>query len=68
LASSIGCLNVGGAADICIFDPKAEWSVSPDALRSQGKHTPFEGHELPLTVRSTWVAGQCAHEAVPRTA
>ncbi len=68
LESSVGRLAVGGVADLCVFDPSAPWQVRHGALRSQGKHTPFEGHELPLTVRSTWVAGQCAHEAVPRTA
>ncbi len=66
LASSIGCLNVGGAADICIFDPQAEWSVSPDALRSQGKHTPFAhdmgGSMMPARVKMTVVNGQIAFD------
>ena len=67
LASSIGHLNVGGAADICIFDPNAEWSVSPDLLRSQGKHTPFAydmgGSLMSGRVKLTLVGGQIAHEA-----
>ncbi len=66
LASSIGCLNVGGAADICIFDPKAEWSVSSDTLRSQGKHTPFAhdmgGSMMPGRVKMTLVNGQIAFD------
>jgi dihydroorotase len=28
------------------------------ALRSQGKHTPFSGYELPARVRCTIAAGQ----------
>ena len=39
-----------------------------DALRSQGKHTPFGGHELPARVRATLVGGQVAHHAVDATA
>jgi dihydroorotase len=35
--------------------------VQPEALRSQGKHTPFGGHELPVRVRATLVGGQVAH-------
>mgnify|MGYP006166899967 CR=1 FL=1 len=61
LQASVGRIAVGGVADLCIFDPNAAWTVQPDALRSQGKHTPFGGHELPVSVRATLVAGQLAH-------
>jgi dihydroorotase len=64
MASSVGCLNVGGAADLCLFDPTAEWSVSCDALRSQGKHTPFahdmSGSMMPARVKMAIVNGQIA--------
>ncbi len=63
LQASIGRLGVGGLADLCVIDPKAHWTVSDDSLRSRGKHTPFGGHELPVSVRATLVAGQLAHEA-----
>jgi dihydroorotase len=36
--------------------------VQRATLRSQGKHTPFEGHELPVSVRATLVGGQLAHQ------
>lgn len=55
-----GSLGVGGAADICVFDPAARWKVEAAALRSQGKHTPFLGYELPGQVRHTIVAGRVA--------
>ncbi|MFM7485268.1 MAG: dihydroorotase [Burkholderiaceae bacterium] len=55
-----GSLSVGGAADICVFDPAARWKVEAAALRSQGKHTPFLGYELPGQVRHTIVAGRIA--------
>jgi dihydroorotase len=63
LQHSVGQISVGGAADLCLFDPNASWAVEPAALRSQGKHTPFEGHEMPVRVRATLVAGQVAYEA-----
>jgi dihydroorotase len=62
LQASVGQLTAGGIADVCVFDPKAEWTVGADALRSQGKHTPFSGYPLPARVRCTIVAGQLAHE------
>jgi dihydroorotase len=64
LQASAGQLVVGGVADVCIFDPQAEWTVLPEALRSQGKHTPFAGYELPARVRWTLVGGQIAYQAV----
>ena len=63
LASSAGKLVTGGVADLCLFDPAARWVVQPDALKSQGKHTPFAGHELPGRVKCTLVSGIVAHEA-----
>lgn len=65
LAASAGRLVVGGVADVCIFGLDAHWQVTPTALRSQGKHTPFAGYELPGRVRYTLVAGSVAHEAAP---
>jgi dihydroorotase len=67
LASSAGRLVEGGVADVCVFDADATWMVTPDVLRSQGKHTPFAfedtGMALPGRVRATLVAGTVAHEA-----
>jgi dihydroorotase len=67
-ATPAGCLSVGGVADLCVFDPQAEWAVTAEALHSQGKHTPFEfstsGMRVPARVRATLVAGALAHEAV----
>ena len=63
LQASCGQLVQGGVADICIFDPASSWTVEPAALRSQGKHTPFSGYELPVRVRWTVVGGQLAYEA-----
>lgn len=62
LQASAGQLVVGGVADVCVLDPQAEWTVEPQALRSQGKHTPFAGYELPARVRCTMVGGQIAFQ------
>ena len=63
LEDSAGQLVKGGVADICVFDPAASWTVEPAALRSQGKHTPFSGYQLPGRVRWTLVGGQLAYQA-----
>jgi dihydroorotase len=62
LAGSLGRIHLGGTADICVVDPKASWQVKAQALRSQSKHTPFDGYELPGQVRATLVGGRVAFE------
>ena len=62
LQASVGRLVEGGVADVCVFDPDATWTVTPAALRSQGKHTPFSGYEVPGRVRCTIAAGLVAYE------
>ena len=61
--TQIGRLAVGGPADICVIDPDLEWQVLPDALRSQGKHTPFSGYALRGSARHTLIAGRIVHSA-----
>ncbi len=63
IASSAGRLVEGGMADVCVFDATERWTVQPAALKSQGKHSPFVGYELPGRVKYTLVAGHVAHEA-----
>ena len=63
LQASAGRLVKGGVADVCVFDPASDWMVEPAALLSQGKHTPFSGHQLSARVRWTLVGGQVAYEA-----
>ena len=62
LQASVGRIAVGGVADLCIFHPGEHWVVGDETLRSQGKHTPFGGHELPARVRATLVGGQLAFD------
>jgi dihydroorotase len=58
-----GSLSVGSRADICIFDPDEAWRVSPEALRSQGKNSPYLGYEMSGRVRMTLVGGRIVFEA-----
>jgi dihydroorotase len=53
-----GHLAPGARADVCVFDPDSWHQVTREALRSQGKNTPFLGLELPGRVRYTLVEGQ----------
>jgi dihydroorotase len=63
LQGSVGQLTVGGVADVCVLSTEGHWAVTAEALRSQGKSTPFSGYELPGRVLATVVAGQVAFEA-----
>ncbi len=62
LGIDAGQLAVGAAADVCVFDPEAWWTVDRRSLRSQGKNTPFLGVELAGKVRFTIVGGQVVYE------
>lgn len=62
-SEGVGRVQVGAVADLCVFDPSAAWTVGAASLRSQGKHTPFSGYELPGRVRYTLVGGRLAFQA-----
>lgn len=63
LGVSSGRIEPGAPGDLVVFDPNAAWRVTPAALKSQGKNTPFLGLELAGRVRATIVAGNVVHEA-----
>ncbi len=62
LGVDTGRLAAGVAADLCIFDPDANWVVSNNELKSQGKNTPFLGMELYGRARFTLIDGRVVHE------
>ena len=63
LGVDAGRIVPGAPADLVLFDPQAPFRVSAQALRSQGKNTPFLGLELAGRVRATLVAGRVVYEA-----
>ncbi len=57
-----GHLSLNSDADLCIFDPNEYWKIDPNALKSQGKNTPFTGLELAGKVKLTLVHGQIVYQ------
>ena len=62
LGTSSGRLSPGAPGDLAIFDPQAPVRITPELLKSQGKNTPFLGHELQGRVKATIVAGNVVYE------
>jgi dihydroorotase len=63
LGVASGRIEPGAPADLALFDPQAAWRVTPQALKSQGKNSPFLGMEISGRVRATIVAGNVVYEA-----
>jgi allantoinase len=53
-----GALTPGADADFVIFDPDAEWTVTPDDLRFRHKLSPYLGAQLCGRVHETWLRGE----------
>jgi dihydroorotase len=58
LGLQTGQLAVGATADICIFDPEGNWQLTPEALKSRGKNSPWLGYMMTGKVRTTLVGGR----------
>jgi len=58
-----GELGLGATADICIFDPAAIWQLTPEALKSRGKNSPWLGYMMTGQVKSTLVGGRFVYQA-----
>ncbi len=53
-----GTLSEGEAADICIFDADAKWTLDRNKLFSKSKNTPWHGRELTGRVTYTLKSGR----------
>ncbi len=53
-----GKIEVGAIANVCVLDPKAEWTISGSAMASKSRNTPYEGRTVRGKVRHTIVAGE----------
>jgi len=62
LALKRGTLQLGAAADICVFDPEARWTLDRSNMASGGHNTPFLGAELKGRVTHTLLGGRVVHE------
>jgi dihydroorotase len=63
LGVASGRIEPGAPGDLVVFDPNAHWRVTPAALKSQGRNSPFLGLELAGRVRATIVAGNVVYQA-----
>ncbi|MBS1189141.1 MAG: dihydroorotase [Rhodocyclaceae bacterium] len=66
LGIDAGHLGVGAHADVCIFDPLADWRPTAETLVSKGKNTPFLGLELQGRVRLTLAKGRVVFDGERR--
>lgn len=62
LGRRLGRLAVGERADVCVFDPRRTWTVSPETLLSHGENSPFMGLELRGQVIWTLLDGRIVFE------
>jgi dihydroorotase len=58
-----GRLHIGAAADVCVFDPVAHWTLRADRLRSEGRNTPFDGWDFTGRVTHTIFNGRVVFRA-----
>ena len=48
-----GIVAKGAAADLVVFDPKAEYRIDPQTFASKGRNTPFGGQKVKGKVMAT---------------
>jgi dihydroorotase len=51
-------LKVGEPANLCLVDPRAEWTVDARAMATRSRNTPYEGDTLPARVVATFLRGR----------
>jgi dihydroorotase len=61
LGLASGQLAIGSVADICIFDPETTWQLTPEALKSRGKNSPWQGYMMTGKVKTTLVGGRVVY-------
>ena len=57
-----GRLNLGNAADICIFDPNKTWTLDRSKLFSKGRNTPWHYRKMTGQVQYTLKDGRVVFE------
>jgi allantoinase len=59
LTGQKGSLSIGHDADIVVFDPDEEWTVTEADLRFRHKLSPYLGAKLQGRVLETYLRGEC---------
>ncbi|KZT64777.1 allantoinase [Daedalea quercina L-15889] len=62
LAGRKGALRVGLDADLVVWDPDAEFTVTRESLNFKNKLTPYEGLTLRGRVEQTYLRGQLVYD------
>lgn len=55
---NLGTLNIGGNADLCLFNENESWQICEKNLKSRGKNTPFSNETLNGKVKLTIIDGR----------
>jgi dihydroorotase len=58
ISQPFGRLQIGGTADITVFDPNLEWTYRAAEGRSKSRNSPFDGWQLKGAATATIVAGR----------
>ncbi|MBX9607074.1 MAG: dihydroorotase [Gammaproteobacteria bacterium] len=62
IGGPVASLRAEAVADICIFDPAADWTLDAEHMLSRGHNTPFLGRSMRGRVTATLVGGRVVFE------
>jgi allantoinase len=62
LAGQKGALHPGLDADIVVFDPDVQWTVTENDLHFRHKVSPYLGAQLRGQILETWLRGECIYK------
>ncbi|TFK46625.1 allantoinase [Heliocybe sulcata] len=62
LADRKGAIRVGHDADLVIWDPEAEFTVTKESLNFKNKMSPYEGMKMTGRVERTYLRGQLVYD------
>ena len=61
ISQPLGRLQIGGPADITVFDPNLEWTYRAAEGRSKSRNSPFDGWKLKGAATATIVGGKIVY-------
>ena len=60
----LGCLRMGGNADITVIDPEFEWTINASEFQSTGRNCPFDGWNVKGKPIATILGGNITHSCL----